>query len=192
MARYPQHATSDRRKIDRRRGRGGAIGIRCSITVRSGGVTVDQEWFSSRFFSAAIGVGCPHAPPSCANLHSARRSRRHRLPFPAGSFIEGFGTPATVQAAPLRSAAIRNPQHFRTSVVATCSPACAGSGPPQLVPERGPGHSITGLSATSFGRYRGSPPTTNTNTLAILPSQVSAGKGVNACSWAAIVSMTAK
>ncbi len=84
----PQRATSDRRKIDRRRGRGGAIGIRCSITVRSGGVTVDQEWFSSRFFSAAIGVGCPHAPPSCANLHSARRSRRHRLPFPAGSFIE--------------------------------------------------------------------------------------------------------
>src|SRR3981189_3061315 len=32
-----------------------------------------------------IGVGCPHAPPSCANLHSARRSRRHRLPLPAGS-----------------------------------------------------------------------------------------------------------
>ncbi len=80
--------------------------------------------------------------------------------------------------------------HFRTSVVATCSPACAGSGPPQLVPERGPGHSITGLSTTFFGRYRGSPPTTNT--LAILPSQVSAGKGVNACSRAAIVSITAK
>jgi hypothetical protein len=58
-----------------------------------------------------IGVGCPHAPPSCANLHSARRSRRHRLPFPAGSFIEGFRTPATVQAASLRSAGIRNPQH---------------------------------------------------------------------------------
>src|SRR5450432_3255051 len=48
------------------------------------------------------GIGCPHAPPSCANLHSARRSRRHRLPFPAGSFIEGFRTPATVQAASLR------------------------------------------------------------------------------------------
>src|SRR5712671_4219037 len=57
-----------------------------------------------------IGVGCPHAPPSCANLHSAPRSRRHRLPFPSGSFIEGFRTPATVQAASLRSAGIRNPQ----------------------------------------------------------------------------------
>ena len=32
----------------------------------------------------------PHAAPSCANLHNARRSRHHRLPFPAGSFLEGF------------------------------------------------------------------------------------------------------
>jgi hypothetical protein len=53
----------------------------------------------------------------------------------------------------------------------TCSPACAGSGPPQLVPERGPGHSITGLSATFFGRYRGSPPTTNTLCHLAQPSQ---------------------
>jgi hypothetical protein len=64
-----------------------------------------------------IGVGCPHAAPWCANLHSARRSRRHRLQFPAGSFIEGFRTPATVQAASLRSAGIRNPQQRRTFVV---------------------------------------------------------------------------
>ena len=35
------------------------------------------------------------------------------LPFPAGFFIEGFRTPATVQAASLRSAGIRNPQHER-------------------------------------------------------------------------------
>ena len=61
------------------------------------------------------GDTCPHAPPSCANLHSARRSRRRRLPFPAGSFIEGFRTPATVQAASLRSAGIRNPQQHQTS-----------------------------------------------------------------------------
>ena len=45
-----------------------------------------------------------------ARYDRARRSRRHRLPFPAGSFIEGFRTPATVQAASLRSAGIRNPQ----------------------------------------------------------------------------------
>ena len=63
-----------------------------------------------------IDLGCPRAAPSCANLHSARRSQRHRLPFPAGSFIEGFQTPATVQAAALRSAGIRNPQHHRKSV----------------------------------------------------------------------------
>ena len=31
----------------------------------------------------------------------------------AGSFIEGFRTPATVQTASLRSAGIRNPQHKR-------------------------------------------------------------------------------
>ena len=40
---------------------------------------------------------------------------------------------------------------------ATCSPACAGSGPPQLVLERGPGHSITGLSATFFGAIEAHP-----------------------------------
>jgi hypothetical protein len=42
------------------------------------------------------------------------RSLRYRLPFPAGSFIEGFRTPATVQAASLRSAGIRNPQQQPT------------------------------------------------------------------------------
>src|SRR5258707_15447546 len=45
---------------------------------------------------------------------SPYRPRHHRLPLPAVSFIEGFRTPATVQAASLRSAGIRNPQHFRT------------------------------------------------------------------------------
>src|SRR6202011_6113999 len=35
--------------------------------------------------------------------------------FPAGSFIEGFRRPATVQAASLRSAGIRNPQQERKS-----------------------------------------------------------------------------
>jgi hypothetical protein len=74
----------------------------------------DQSCAATSSANTLIGVGCPHAPPSCANLHSARRSRRHRLPFPAGSFIEGFRTPATVQAASLRSAGIRNPQHSRT------------------------------------------------------------------------------
>jgi hypothetical protein len=39
---------------------------------------------------------------------------RPALPLPAVSFIEGFRTPATVQAASLRSAGIRNPQHKRT------------------------------------------------------------------------------
>jgi len=72
-----------------------------------------KTYFPTSSANTLIGVGCPHAPPSCANLHSARRSRRHRLPFPAGSFIEGFRTPATVQAASLRSAGIRNPQHER-------------------------------------------------------------------------------
>jgi hypothetical protein len=75
----------------------------------------DQSCAATSSANTLIGVGCPHAPPSCANLHSARRSRRHRLPFPAGSFIEGFRTPATVQAASLRSAGIRNPQQFQTS-----------------------------------------------------------------------------
>jgi hypothetical protein len=70
----------------------------------------DQSCAATSSANTLIGVGCPHAAPSCANLHSARRSRRHRLPFPAGSFIEGFRTPATVQAASLRSAGIRNPQ----------------------------------------------------------------------------------
>jgi hypothetical protein len=70
----------------------------------------DQSCAATSSANTLIGVGCPHAPPSCANLHSARRSRRHRLPFPAGFFIEGFRTPATVQAASLRSAGIRNPQ----------------------------------------------------------------------------------
>jgi hypothetical protein len=32
----------------------------------------------------------------------------------SGSFIEGFRTPATVKAASLQSAGIRNPQHERT------------------------------------------------------------------------------
>jgi hypothetical protein len=77
---------------------------------------MDQSCAATSSANTLIGVGCPHAPPSCANLHSARRSRRHRLPFPAGSFIEGFRTPATVQAASLRSAGIRNPQHHRKSV----------------------------------------------------------------------------
>ena len=75
----------------------------------------DQSCAAASSANTLIGVGCPHAPPSCANLHSARRSRRHRLPFPAGSFIEGFRTPATVQAASLRSAGIRNPQQTRKS-----------------------------------------------------------------------------
>src|SRR6266851_5642073 len=41
---------------------------------------------------------------------SPKRPRHHRLPLPAVSFIEGFRTPATVQAASSRSAGIRNPQ----------------------------------------------------------------------------------
>src|SRR6202035_4437877 len=75
----------------------------------------DQSCAATSSANTPTGVGCPHAAPCCANLHNARRSRRHRLLFPAGSFIEGFRTPATVQAASLRSAGIRNPQHFRTS-----------------------------------------------------------------------------
>src|SRR5882724_9888680 len=77
----------------------------------------DQSCAATSSANTLIGVGCPHAPPSCANLHSARRSRRHRLPFPAGSFIEGFRTPATVQAASLRSAGIRNPQQSEKNSV---------------------------------------------------------------------------
>src|SRR5271157_3874477 len=73
----------------------------------------DQSCAATSSANTLIGVGCPHTPPSCANLHSARRSRPNRLPFPAGSFIEGFRTPATVQAASLRSAGIRNPQQKR-------------------------------------------------------------------------------
>jgi hypothetical protein len=74
----------------------------------------DQSCAATSSANTLTGVGCPHPAPWCANLHSARRSPRHRLPFPAGSFIEGFRTPATVQAASLRSAGIRNPQHFQT------------------------------------------------------------------------------
>src|SRR5258705_13381358 len=48
------------------------------------------------------------------NLH--KRPRHHRLPLPAVSFIEGFRTPATVQAASSRSAGIRNPQQKPTSI----------------------------------------------------------------------------
>jgi hypothetical protein len=75
----------------------------------------DQSCAATSSANTLIGVGCPHPAPWCANLHSARRSPRHRLPFPAGSFIEGFRTPATVQAASLRSAGIRNPQQTRKS-----------------------------------------------------------------------------
>ena len=49
-----------------------------------------------------------------AQISIARCSPRHRLQFPAGSFLGGFRTPASVQAAPLRSAGIRNPQQTRT------------------------------------------------------------------------------
>ena len=59
----------------------------------------DQSCAATSSANALIGIGCPHTPPSCANLHSARRSRRHRLPFPAGSFLGGFRTPATVHLA---------------------------------------------------------------------------------------------
>src|SRR6202023_4369147 len=52
----------------------------------------------------------PCASPCVPNPQDARRARPPRLQFPAGSFIEGFRTPATVQAASLRSAGIRNPQ----------------------------------------------------------------------------------
>jgi hypothetical protein len=45
----------------------------------------DQSCAATSSANTLIGVGGPHAPPSCANLHSARRSRRLRLPFPAGS-----------------------------------------------------------------------------------------------------------
>src|SRR5260221_943303 len=73
----------------------------------------DQSCAATSSANTPIGVGCPHAAPWCANLHTARRSRRNRLQFPAGSFIEGFRTPATVQAASLRSAGIPNPQQYR-------------------------------------------------------------------------------
>ena len=75
----------------------------------------DQSCAATSSANTLIGLACPHPAPWCANLHSARCSLRHRLPFPAGSFIEGFRTPATVQAASLRSAGIRNPQQKRTS-----------------------------------------------------------------------------
>src|SRR5712675_1658598 len=45
----------------------------------------DQSCAATSSANTLIGVGGPHPPPSCANLHSARRSRRHRLPFPAVS-----------------------------------------------------------------------------------------------------------
>jgi len=45
----------------------------------------DQSCAATSSANTLIGVGYPHPAPSCANLHSPRRSRRHRLPFPAGS-----------------------------------------------------------------------------------------------------------
>lgn len=62
-----------------------------------------------------------HSSVSVASTHFrrtqksiAQRSPRHRLTFPAGSFLGGFRTPASVQAAAPRSAGIRNPQQKRT------------------------------------------------------------------------------
>jgi hypothetical protein len=74
----------------------------------------DQSCAATSPANTLIGVACPHPAPWSANLHSARRSPRHRLPFPADSFIEGSRTPARVQAASLRSAGIRNPQQEQT------------------------------------------------------------------------------
>jgi hypothetical protein len=51
--------------------------------------------------------------PSFAAPKSPWRPRHRRLPFPAVSFIEGFRTPAAVQAASSRSAGIRNPHQSR-------------------------------------------------------------------------------
>ena len=76
----------------------------------------DQSCAATSSANTLIGAGCPRPAPWCANLHSARRSPPHRLPFPAGSFIEGFRTPATVQAASLPSAGIRNPQQKQTYI----------------------------------------------------------------------------
>jgi hypothetical protein len=63
-----------------------------------------------------------HSSVSVASTHFrrtqksiAQRSPRHRLTFPAGSFLGGFRTPASVQAAAPRSAGIRNPQQKRPS-----------------------------------------------------------------------------
>jgi len=85
----------------------------------------DQSCAATSSANTLIGAGCPRPAPWCANLHSARRSPPHRLPFPAGSFIEGFRTPATVQAASLPSAGIRNPQQLRTfSVPVRMSQMC--------------------------------------------------------------------
>jgi hypothetical protein len=49
-------------------------------------------------------------PQDAIDRSFGKKNGDHRLPFPAGSFIEGFRTPATVQAASLPSAGIRNPQ----------------------------------------------------------------------------------
>ncbi len=103
----------------------------------------DQSCAATSSANTLIGVGCPHAPPSCANLYSARRSRRHRLPFPAGSFIEGFRTPATVQAASLRSAGIRNPQQTQN-----CLPALVRS-----PSENRPGPRLAGRRLWAIGRH---------------------------------------
>jgi hypothetical protein len=43
----------------------------------------DQSCAATSSANKLIGVGCPHAPPSCANLHSARRSRISRHPKPS-------------------------------------------------------------------------------------------------------------
>jgi hypothetical protein len=55
----------------------------------------DQSCAATSSANTLIGLACPHPAPWCANLHSARCSPRHRLPFPAGSFLGGFRTPAT-------------------------------------------------------------------------------------------------
>jgi hypothetical protein len=68
----------------------------------------DQSCAATSSANKLIGVRCPHAPPSRANLHSLGARGAIVCHFP--SFIEGFRTPATLQAASLRSAGIRNPQ----------------------------------------------------------------------------------
>src|ERR1035437_6039133 len=55
-----------------------------TLPARIPAPATDQSCAATSSANTLIGAGCPRPAPWCANLHSARHSPPHRLPFPAG------------------------------------------------------------------------------------------------------------